>query len=34
MINLILFGLGIALLCGIGLIFATNAERAAKNRRK
>lgn len=34
MTNLILFGLGVALLCGMGLLFATNATRHARERRK
>ncbi len=34
MINLILFGLGIALICGMGLFFAMNNERAARQRRE
>lgn len=34
MINMILFGVGIALLCGIGLLFASNAERHARERRE
>lgn len=34
MINLILFGLGIATLCGIGLFFAKNKERSARRRQQ
>lgn len=34
MINMILFGLGIAILCVIGLFFARNKERAARRRRQ
>ncbi|MGV0999542.1 MAG: hypothetical protein ACOYBQ_09470 [Fluviibacter sp.] len=33
MINLILFGLGIAILGGVGMLFARNNERAARLRR-
>lgn len=34
MINMILFGLGIALLCGIAMLFATNATRHSRERRE
>lgn len=34
MLNMVLFGVGIALLCGIGLLFAHNATEHSKNRHK
>lgn len=34
MINLILFGLGIGIFCGVGMMFALNKERAEHRRRE